>query len=44
VDITLKSERYYIKLLIKGLDKKNTEKLVGINSQIPEGNFKRLKL
>lgn len=40
---SLKSERHFIKFLIKGIDKKNTEKLVGIISQIPEGNFKRFE-
>ena len=38
---SFESERYFIKFLIKGLDKKNEEKLVGIISQIPEGDYKR---
>ena len=38
---SFESERHFIKFLIKGLNKKNEEKLVEIVSQIPEGNFKR---
>ncbi len=37
------SDRHFIKFLIKGLDKKNEEKLIGIISQIPEGNFQRFQ-
>ena len=40
---SLKSERHFIKFLIKGINKENTEKLVEIIGQIPEGNFKRFK-
>ena len=40
---SLESERHFIKFLIKGLDKKNEEKLVGIIGQIPEGDFKRFQ-
>jgi hypothetical protein len=38
---SFESKRHFIKFLIKGLDKKNEEKLVGIISQIPEGDYKR---
>ena len=38
---SFESERHFIKFLIKGLDKKNEEKLVEIIGQIPEGDYKR---
>jgi hypothetical protein len=40
---SLKSERHFIKFLIKGIDKENTEKLVGIISQILKAILNVLK-
>jgi hypothetical protein len=40
---SLETERHFIKFLIEGLDKDNTEKMMGVISQIPEGDYKRFE-
>jgi hypothetical protein len=40
---SFETERHYITFLINGLSPENIKKIVGIISQIPEGNFQRFK-
>jgi len=37
---SLEKGRHFIKFLVSGLKDKDTEKIVGIVGQIPEGGFK----
>ncbi len=40
---SLEARRHFVKFLVNGLSREDTEKVVGILGQIPEGNFKRFQ-
>lgn len=40
---SLETRRHFVKFLVNGLKKENIKKIVGIITQIPDGNLKRFQ-